>query len=690
MSGRVGGSPSAGRIFDYGIAERNPDSTPYYKIHGCLSQDLVDGHQARIVLTEGDYEEYSTYRGVLFKRLDLDLDSKDLVVIGSSLRDSHIKAYMDQAARLHRDKHAPGRLFALIYERDEDRAALLERKGYQIAFGDLDTFTHALTQSHVTQARGATPSGGLQLPASLRPKTIAVTHARSLPSNVTRLFNGSPATYADIADGLTFKRGVEDSVAQAFTQRGRLVLTITGTGGVGKTTMARRVLSNLESMAYLCWEHNSNFPFMRAEWLEAEAILRAEGRYGVLLVDDCPPVLSQLNRLLEDLAKLPASALLVVVTAGSSQWRPRTKSPIFFTHGETVELRQLTDADLNELLNLLERQAVIRALVAPAFALATRAKKFTLLRRRCAADMYVCLKNVFATESLDGILLREFADLTSENQDVYRMVSALEATGAQVHRQLVLRILGVDAGTVQALLQLLEGVVDEFDINPGEGLYGLSTRHRVIAQTIARYKYADEDERYSLLARVIAGLNPTVFLELRLVRELCDREFGIGSLTSDDRQVELYRSLIELAPSERIPRHRLVGKYLHMGELDLAERELRDAVETVKPDPRLARYGVLLLMHRASDTQGILDEDRHALLLQADGKARESIRRFPSDPYVYGVRGDVALAIADLTGDTTRLDEAILELESKYSELREPNMQMTLRKLRDSRRTFVP
>lgn len=673
--------------FDYANTERNPDATPYYKIHGCLSQDLVDGHKSRLVLTEGDYDEYSNYREVLFKKLDLDLDTKDLVVIGSSLRDPHIKAYMDQAARLHREKHTPGRLFALIYERDEDRAALLERRGYSIAFGDLDSFTHNLTQNYVPMSTGV-PSSGFTLPAALRPKVVTVAHARGLASNVSRLYNGSPGTYGDVANGLTFKREIEDSVGQAFTHRERLAVTITGAGGVGKTTLARRVLSHLEEVGYACWEHNSNFPFLRSEWMEAEALLRAQDQYGVLLIDDCAPVLSQVNRLLEDLARLENSALLVMVTAASSQWRPRTKSPVFFTHGETFELSQLSDADLHELLNLVERQSVIRDLTAPGFSLSTRSQRFTLLRRRCAADMYVCLKNVFATESLDGILLREYAELTPENQDIYRLVAALEATGAQVHRQLIFRLLAVDAGIVQALLQLLEGIVDEFDIKPREGLYGLSTRHRVIAQTITKYKYADEDERHDLFARVIDVLNPTVFLELRLVREICDKEYGIGSLTSDERQIQLYRSLISVAPGERIPRHRLIAKYLYTGELDLAERELADAWETVKPDPPLARYGVLLLKQRASDTPGIMDEDRHALLLQADSKAREAVRRFPNDPYVYGVRGDVALAIAELTGDVSGLDDSIQRLEEKYSELREPNMQKSLRRLRDARRTF--
>ncbi|MGW6130308.1 SIR2 family NAD-dependent protein deacylase [Cellulomonas sp. NPDC055163] len=674
--------------FDYNISERNPDATPYYKIHGCLSQDTVDGQHARIVLTEGDYDEYSSYREVLFKRLDLDLQTRDLVVIGSSLRDPHIKKYMDEAARLHRERHAPGRLYAVIYEEDEERATLLERKGYAIAFGSLDAFMDELAQVHVPSPLAA-PGPGIRLQGALTSKTTSIEHARTLSSNATRLFNGAPATYADIADGLTFQREIEPTIVQAFSHRNRLVVTITGTGGVGKTTLARRVLTQMQDLGYSCWEHDPNFPFLRSEWLSVEAQLRASGLYGILLVDDCTPILSQLNQLLTHLSQIPDCALLIVVTAGSTQWRPRTKSPIFFTHGEDFVLSRLTPADLNDLLNLVDRQPQLRNMIAPAFALATRSERYTLLRRRCAADMYVCLKNVFASESLDGILLREYAELSEDNQNVYRLVAALEATGAQVHRQLVLRLLGVEAGTVQALLQLLEGVVDEFDIRPTEGIFGLSTRHRVIAQTIANYKFADQDERYNLFRQVLDGLNPTVFLELRLARELCDREYGIGSLTSDDKQVELYRQLVALVPGERIPRHRLIAQYLHMGELDLAEREIREAVDAVRLDPPLARYSVRLLMQRAVKTPGIMREDRHALLLRAESKALEAMRKFANDPYSYVIRADVALAIAELLDDGRGLDDAIEILELKYSELREPNMAKAISRLRDSQRGFA-
>jgi hypothetical protein len=125
-------------------------------------------------------------------------------------------------------------------------------------------------------------------------------------------------------------------------------------------------------------------------------------------------------------------------------------------------------------------------MVEPGFARLSRRDQFQRLRRRCGADMFVCLKNVFASDAFDAILLREYAQLDQGLQDVYRYVCGLEAIGTHVHRQLVLRLLGIEAQVISGLLEVLEGLVDEYDIDPGEGLYGWSTRHPVIARIITR------------------------------------------------------------------------------------------------------------------------------------------------------------------------------------------------------------
>ena len=222
------------------------------------------------------------------------------------------------------------------------------------------------------------------------------------------------------------------------------------------------------------------------------------------------------------------------------------------------------------------RELRIRALVHEAFNRQTRQKQIYQLRRQCGADLIVSLKIVFTNEGLSAILLREYAQLDPSIQGVYRHVSALEAAGARVHRQLIIRTLGVDTGTIQSFLHLAEGLVDEYDIDPNGGIYGWSTRHPVIAQIIAVYKFADQDELFRLFDRVVSGLIPSISVELRTLRDICNSEFGTGRLTDNMRQMELYRRLVDLAPGERIPRHRLIARLIHVGEFEKADHEIRN------------------------------------------------------------------------------------------------------------------
>ncbi len=130
-------------------------------------------------------------------------------------------------------------------------------------------------------------------------------------------------------------------------------------------------------------------------------------------------------------------------------------------------------------------------------------------------------------KKLDLILLREYAELTEQEQVLYRHVAALEALGGRVHRQLVLRTLEVDAGQIANLLDGLTGVVSEFDISARSGIYGWSTRHPLIAQTIAKYKYADQLDLEALFRTLVDNLNPSVYIEVETARALCAEDMGI-------------------------------------------------------------------------------------------------------------------------------------------------------------------
>jgi hypothetical protein len=662
--------------YDFTAREASTD-TRLFKIHGCISQDESLGSKASMTLTEDDYAHYSKYRQALFADLQSSLLGGDVLVIGQSLRDRHLLELIQQVHAAHLEG-APGKVFALIYDKDDIRAPLLESKGVRIAFGGLDEFAHILATTAKAAMELPARDNDAVLPASLVSTVFDASLQGALKANTTRMYNGGPGTYADIASGATFERARHTELENQLTDGKVVVVAITGAAGVGKTTFARQLLSSLCDRMY-AWEHRPEFTFDSKAWKEVEARLRADRRQGLLLLDECTHYLRQTNELVDALAAIENPALRLVLTANSAQWAPRIKSANIFSRGATVELSRLTDSEITSLLRLVGSNREVAALVDPQFKRQTPAEQFRALRQKSSADMFVCLKNIFANESLDTILLAEYDALEEQLQEYYRYVAALEAVGMKVHRQLVIRMLHLPTDRVRTILDGLTGIVDEYDIKPAEGIYGWSTRHVVIARRITNYKFSSLPDVIALFNDIIDGLNPAAPIELQSVREICDQEHGIGRIPESEERQRLYRRLIELAPGERVPWHRLIRELLNEGSLEPTEYVLRDAREAVGSDAPIDRYAVRLLMLRAEKTQGISRHDRIAILRHAYELALTNIARHKIDKLGYYTLCDVAVELVARGENKYVLSDAIETLKTGAEKILDPDIPRRIR-----------
>lgn len=644
-----------------------------FKIHGCISEDFGLGHRTRMMLTESDYEEFDNFRQAAFRALESDVLTKDILIIGQSLADEHLRDIVRESLRLANKAGAQGRIFLLAYERDDVRAELHRSRGAQVAFGSLDQLFAHLVQT-LPPEETLTGSAGEFVPSLLPHELVSTTidakHAASLTANARALFNGSSARYADIVSGLTFVRTDQLRVVRSLAEKPIAVLL--GAGGVGKTTLARQVVTEVAQSVDYVWEHNATFALSGDHWIEYESRLRSAGQSAILMVDDCVDHLSAVGMIADHIGEQKTPALRLILTATTGRWRQRSKSRRVFSHGEAFTITRLTAEDIEALLNLTLENMEIKSLVDDAFIRLPRGEQSRILRERCSADMYVCMKNIFASEELDYILLREFGELEPAAQDIYRLVAALEALGAKVHRQLIVRLLNIEVGSLMAVLDSLAGVVSEFDISPDGGLYGWSTRHRVIASTIARYKYADQGELYNLFDDLVDGINPALRLEVETARALCTEDLGISRLADPESQVALLRRVVRVLPGEGIPRHRLIRHLIDQDRLDEAAAELRAAQDTIRMNPVLARYEVLILVRRADLTHGLMDEDRVAILWNAQAKARQLLVRYPDDMHSYRVFADVAIKLAQRTGITEPLKEAAEQVKIAEGRLLDP------------------
>ncbi|MBL1437307.1 MAG: SIR2 family protein [Rhodobacteraceae bacterium] len=646
-----------------------------FKLHGTIEKDICDGDNSQIILTEEDYEQTEDYREYLYDRLKSDLAGADLIIIGHSLADPDIKAIVNRAVALNANIHSPSKITLLMYTLDENRASLFERKGLQVCFGDVDQFCAKLATANVTSnnANIEANSSFDQYPV-LVSATTEVAHAVDQSPNISLMFNGKPATYADIKEGFTFERSLAQKIVSYFEQDKSLCATLLGASGVGKTTSAKQALLLMLESEILCWQHKSEQRLSVDLWHKLAGDLKDAGAVGVLFVDDAHHHIYELNDLIDSLVLSDNAHLKILIVSTRNHWFPRIKTPNIFKFGKSFSLSQLEKNEIERLLVLLDESPKVRELVEGQFSGFNRQERRRRLAVRCEADMFVCLKNIFANDSFDNIVLQEFAELEPSLQEVYRYVAAMETAGIQVHRQLIIRLLGIPALQIDAMLQNLTDIIGEYTINERQGIYGWRCRHSVISAIITKYKFQNQEKLIALFDDVIDNISPTYDIEIRSLRQLCNIDTGISRIPDKDEQNRLLRKMMSNAPGERVPRHRLIRNLIDQCTFEKAETEIRLFEKDFGVDGPVYRYKIKLMTERAIRTPSILEEDRIAILEQAYELAVRGAARYKNNKNVLSCFAELGIEYYKKTGHHNYYDEAIKSLQAAEERLGDPHI----------------
>lgn len=661
--------------FDFKV-QLDPTATKYFKIHGTISKDTVDGSVFNLILTQMDYDATADYREALYARLRSDMNpGSQVVVIGQSLNDAHLRNLVETVIATNQKVGAGGKIFILLYEKNENRALLYEQRGLRVVFGSLDAFMAAMDAKLPATSLAYRDTGSpLDAVQVLRPFTIDVDdEVDTGRPNASGIFNGWPARYPDITTGLTFDRSCVSDVVKFIDEGGQFACLL-GASGVGKTTAARQAILRLKSRGYFAWEHKSDFPLQSSHWVQVAKRLAMKEQKGVLFIDEAHTNLYELNNLVDSLSAGGCKNLVLVCAAARNHWAPRIKSPHLYKAGHEFNLSRLNHSEIDRLLLLVDTNPELQRLVESGFSGFSRTERRRRLIQRCEADMFVCLKNVFASEKFDDIILREFSDLDATHSDVYRYVAAMESAGIRVHRQLVVRLLGIAAETIPSILSGLVGIVSEYEINHREGIYGWKVRHGVIAAIIAHYKFYELQQQIDLFSNVIDNISPTYDIEVRTIRELCNMETGLSRIPDKTVQNNLLRRMMSIAPGERVPRHRLIRNLISLGEFEKAETEIRIYQHDFKREAPIDRYKILLLIARATETKGLQQSDRIVILEQARELAASATERYDGNKYVLGAYCEVGVHAFKVSGTHKIFDEAMNVLRKAESRLGDPDI----------------
>lgn len=651
--------------FDFGSIDERYDAN-LYKIHGTIERDTCDGWTTPIILTEQDYELTSLYREQLYDRLKGDVAGSDLIIIGQSLTDPHLSDIVNRACKINETALEPCRLTLLLYTPDDLRASLYERRGLKVAYSGIDEFFTALHKKVPNKIASAIETNSpIFENCKLGDTYIDVSNdINAKEADISSMFSGWPASYADIAAGYTFERDVSVSIAEHLKENGTQCAILLGAAGVGKSTAARQAMQIMQREGIRCWEHQANNSFDVNEWRKVGNYLKDNELLGCLLVDEADTYINDLSELSDLLVSDDNPHLKVLIVSTKGQWKPRSKSPNFYNFGREFSLSRLSQKEIDRLLNLIDNQPQVKSLVERTFSGFSRVERRRRLVSRCESDMFVCLKNIFASESFDDIILREYATLPEESQGIYRYVAAMENAGVKVHRQLVIRLLDVSAKDISSQLLLLDDIVQEFSINAKYGIYGWRCRHQVISAIVTKYKFNDIDNTIELFDQIIDCISPTYDVEIATIRGLCNLDGGISRIPDIDERNRLLRKMISIAPGERVPRHRLIRNLIQQGYFERAETEIRVFNKDFGSDGPVHRYKIQLKTARAKNTPGILEEDRIAIMEEAHELAAIGAQRYPKNRSVLGAYAELGLEYLKRTGSHEIFDEAIEHLKS--------------------------
>ncbi len=661
--------------FDFRVQEI-PEAIKLFKLHGTIEKDEIDGVHSRIIITENDYDLTLEYRESLFDSLKADLIGTDLVIIGYSLSDPHIKSLITRALDINNKSYSPATINLILYTQDENRALLHEKRGIKVSFGSLDDFFVELHKNCDQTALVYTSTGDpLDNSPSLRPVTIDVCHEiKSQTKNVSAMFNGWPASYSDIAANLTFNRTLTLKIYEELDKDEIICAIILGASGTGKTTISKKVLYQKSLTNYYCWEHKSNHTLLPKHWLSVAKELKEKNGKGILLIDDAHDHIYEINSLVDLLSSDEIYNLKLILVSARNQWNPRVKTPNLYKYGNQYILKGLDASEIDDLLTLVDTNPDLKPLVENSFSGFSRSERKRRLTVRCESDTFVCLKNIFASEKFDDIILREYAELNSEHREIYRLVAGMESSGINVHRQLVIRLLGIPVNEITASLTNLVDIIHEYTISEKDGIYGWKGRHPVITDIISQYKMTDLDEYYSLFEKVIDNIVPTYDVEVRTIRQLCGFEKGIGRFPDKNTRNKLLRKMISKVPGERVPRHRLIRNLIEINQLEKADTEIRLFENDFKADGPVHRYKIMLLLSRAEKTPGILDEDRLAILEKARGYAVNAVDKYKDNKDLLRTYCDVGLEFFKKEKDISIFDDAMDKLKQAEERIGDPDI----------------
>lgn len=509
----------------------------------------LDDVPDRVTFSREQYAYRQTSRDPTYTQLVSDLVSHPFIFVGTRFDEpvlwQHIQLRGQRGGREYRELRP--RSFLVTPNLGRAKQDLLSQYNVEWCKGYTEDLAQ-LIKAEFEQAceTGRTRHFSVGSASISKPELVSELLSQAKHRPASRFLLGEEPDWFDIRAGVpiqrTFDQQLIDYAHSEATASG--ILALTGTAATGKTTSGMRLAAQLSSEGYSCY------------WLDAQkdfslSDLRRWSRQGVnsrtvVLIDDADRFGSDLGTTCREL-RGDGVTLVVPILRSSKLDR------IFARHGEPVAkeavVPPLADADIDELINLLDRNSLLGRLKGMSQQLRHRA-----FREVAGRQLLVAMIEATSGRKFDLKVVDEWEELQSDERRAYALLAIAHSLKFSLRREELLFALGegADVSKHNSLLNAVDSLARRHVIALNAETNEYRTRHRYLADVLVtelgkRTSLGSliGDLAYVVSAKVNAQTSKSA-REFRLLRALLNHDYLIR-LTSLEEARVLYERIEELA-----------------------------------------------------------------------------------------------------------------------------------------------
>jgi hypothetical protein len=588
---------------------------PYYKIHGCLT--YINDPEAPLIMTPDQFVNHKSKRDRLYNRLLEVSNDYPILFVGFGMSDIDIRTILNSlsqnlSARVRSYMVGPN-----ITPLEQKMWDVKKISGIKMSFEQLiyEIDNNVDRNSRVLAA--IRPNYGLPIfnrfivsPTELKPsesfiqyiqEDIEFVHSNmSSPNTVPKEFyKGHFENWDPILKNLDINRKIKDGIlGEVFmdddlhTSNQQFFYLIKGNAGSGKSVFLKRLAFDASSILDRFCIFLNDVQNLKIEHI-FELYRYVKDRI-YLFIDNVSALESEVIYLLNK-SKREKIPITVIGAERVNVWNMECESLNNYLT-QSYQIKYLHNAEIRELLNLLEKHGSLGTLVSK-----SESERFNAFEERAGRELLVALYEATNSKPFEEIIHDEFKSITNARaQSLYITISIFHRLGVGARAGFISRMHGINFNEFkEQLFKPLEFIVfDKKDKKSND--YAYFTRNRLIAEIIFERAITTPQDRYDEYMRILNNLNldfegdRAAFLAITNARNLINvftpkqvREiYNIAELNNGiDPKLLQQKAIFEMNSSE--------------GNIDSANRYLREAHKLLPDDPIISHSFAEMMYKRA-------------------------------------------------------------------------------------------